>query len=505
MSTPNEALLLSDLETIVSAGIDAELTQEFGDFVRTSTDVQLFRINPIRYAKEKSRQEPDVIDLFLNATKAGVLQMEWNIVCNSCGNVYKSFRNLAKVDSHFHCNLCDMENESNLDDVIQVVFTVDPRVRDIVFHHPEELPLDQRLFDFHYSESARTQVDEQKTVDYLREFTVALEYVEPGEALTVDVDLEEGSLLVRDWTTSFSLFVAHEESAAKTFQLSIADKGLAHDGIPTSRVPIETPVGTLLLPAVHGTGPGPVRLVVTNDAYERRPIWVVRYPSFFVSQFLGGIEASGPLTAKRLLNTPTFQKLFRFETPGEGEGLTVTDLTYVFTDLKGSTAMYDEIGDATAYNLVRDHFGVIDAIVAGNHGVVVKTIGDAVMATFLSPTDAVTAALQMVTQVSDAGEHLELKVGVHRGYSIAVTLNQRLDYFGQNVNIAARTQQLAGGSEVLLTQDVMEADGVSELLSDLQVAEVSTEMKGVAEEIAVFRVTDFQNQLVPTPTEDRQS
>jgi len=104
----------------------------------------------------------------------------------------------------------------------------------------------------------------------------------------------------------------------------------------------------------------------------------------------------------------------------------------------------------------------------------------------------VSAAIAMVGAIGSmavGGEgRLELKVGVHRGHSIAVTLNERLDYFGQNVNIAARTQQNAGPNEILITGDVMEDGGVADLLAGYEITEVASEMPGVEEDIAVYRV-----------------
>jgi class 3 adenylate cyclase len=84
---------------------------------------------------------------------------------------------------------------------------------------------------------------------------------------------------------------------------------------------------------------------------------------------------------------------------------------------------------------------------------------------------------------------LQLKIGVHPGHSIAVTLNERLDYFGQNVNIAARTQQLAEAGQILVSQDVLDGEGVAKLLASATLQSVSGVMKGVAEEIQVSRVT----------------
>ena len=109
-----------------------------------------------------------------------------------------------------------------------------------------------------------------------------------------------------------------------------------------------------------------------------------------------------------------------------------------------------------------------------HNGAIIKTIGDAVMAAFLNPADAVQAALEMRSEIASFNERqpdkaLILKIGVHKGAAIAVTLNDRLDYFGQTVNIAARVQNLADADEIFVSQDVYEAKGVRDELAGYSV------------------------------------
>ena len=85
------------------------------------------------------------------------------------------------------------------------------------------------------------------------------------------------------------------------------------------------------------------------------------------------------LTAKRLLTNQIFRDIYRTDTLDVDQGLKLTSLTFLFTDLKGSTELYDRVGDLVAYDLVREHFRVLNEIVASEAGAVVKTIGDAVM------------------------------------------------------------------------------------------------------------------------------
>lgn len=152
------------------------------------------------------------------------------------------------------------------------------------------------------------------------------------------------------------------------------------------------------------------------------------------------VEFMPVLSAKKLISNQTFRRLFRAETIPATENLQVRDLTYLFTDLKDSTLMYDTVGDVNAYDLVRRHFDALAQAVADNSGSITKTIGDAVMATFLSPADAVRAALGMQSAMAQLNDtittDLVIKIGIHRGRSIAVTLNDRIDFFGQEVNIA---------------------------------------------------------------------
>jgi class 3 adenylate cyclase len=81
-----------------------------------------------------------------------------------------------------------------------------------------------------------------------------------------------------------------------------------------------------------------------------------------------------------------------------------------------------------------------------------------------------------------------LKIGVHRGASIAVTLNDRLDYFGQTVNIAARVQNLADGDEICMTEEVYGAPDVADIIAPYPVAKSEAELKGVSKAMSIYRL-----------------
>jgi class 3 adenylate cyclase len=203
--------------------------------------------------------------------------------------------------------------------------------------------------------------------------------------------------------------------------------------------------------------------------------------------------AEDALTAYHVTLLQGFRDLFSDQVLRPGDEVGIEQITLLFTDLKGSTALYDRIGDLNAFALVQQHFGRLQEATVRHNGAIIKTIGDAVMAAFLKPADAVQAALEMRKEIASFNERqpdkaLILKIGVHKGAAIAVTLNDRLDYFGQTVNIAARVQNLADADEIFVSQDVYEATGVRDELAGYSVESKSAQLRGVRQELPVFRV-----------------
>jgi class 3 adenylate cyclase len=201
------------------------------------------------------------------------------------------------------------------------------------------------------------------------------------------------------------------------------------------------------------------------------------------------------LTAKRLLTNQTFRDIYRTDTLDVDQRLKITSLTFLFTDLKGSTELYERVGDLVAYDLVRAHFRVLNEIIAAEAGAVVKTIGDAVMATFPTPDRAIAAALRMREAMrgikqGDGERDLLLKIGIHEGPCLAVTLNDRQDYFGQTVNIAARVQGLAASRSIFATEPVVEHPQSSSILetNGLKPLPKRASLRGIADEFMVYEI-----------------
>jgi len=159
------------------------------------------------------------------------------------------------------------------------------------------------------------------------------------------------------------------------------------------------------------------------------------------------------------------------EGPAAPEHVAVADIAVLFTDLKGSSALYRRVGDAAAYGLIRRHFDLLSAIIVADDGALVKTIGDAVMAVFAAPHLALKAALEIQSQAgrpepdAAAGPYLTVKLGIHAGSALAVRSLGRDDYFGEVVNTAAQLRDLSKGGEIVLSQAVAEDPRVQPLLA----------------------------------------
>jgi len=472
--------------------------------IRTADDYDLFRVNPLQYAKDKNMAEAEAIDLFLYATKSGLFEMNWQLVCPLCACVVESLKDLGNLHSHMVCNMCSLTGTVDLDDYIHITFTLSPQVRDLAFHHPESLPallpIEEYYFKYYFSRDVKPPLPGVSHADALLSLTKARAYIAPGERKALEFDVTPGRLDTVDPSnkTGATFFVSGDprgEPQVIPFQLQEGRLKPLDRSLP----PQEMQAGPVTF-QLQQTGlleSGQVVIEVENLMDRVCPLWVIHFPADMIPS---PPVFESHLSGKRLLTTQTFRDLFRFEAaPGE-EGIAVKDITLLFTDLKGSTAMYDQIGDPQAFYLVRQHFETLGRVIAKNSGATVKTIGDAVMAAFMTPVDAVKAATEMLHEIETFNEgitkKLILKIGVHKGHSIAVTLNDRLDYFGQTVNIAARVQGLADAGEIYISDAVYTFPGVAEALAGFDVQPGEADVKGVSEKLKVYKITEPEGEHV---------
>jgi class 3 adenylate cyclase/pSer/pThr/pTyr-binding forkhead associated (FHA) protein len=134
------------------------------------------------------------------------------------------------------------------------------------------------------------------------------------------------------------------------------------------------------------------------------------------------------------------------------------DITVLFTDIKGSTAYFDKYGDAAGLAMIHVCNELQAQRVGEHNGRVIKTIGDAVMATFEAPPDAVLAAMEMQEDLVRLNanraveDHVSLRIGVHFGAGIV----KSNDVFGDVVNVASRIQSAASPDQIVISDGVLQ-------------------------------------------------
>jgi class 3 adenylate cyclase len=141
---------------------------------------------------------------------------------------------------------------------------------------------------------------------------------------------------------------------------------------------------------------------------------------------------------------------------------------------------------------VREHFSLLRDIIAETGGAVVKTMGDAVMASFAEPSPALEAAILMSREIGKIGgdESLALKIGLHTGPVVAIESNERLDYFGQTVNIASRVQEIARAGEIVITDPVYQGNRSQAAIrsAQLQIQPDRAALRGIGGEVGFYRL-----------------
>ena len=463
------------LFTALRQTADADVVQAIEQLVWHAPEQALCRINAIDFARNERLDEEHVIAGFLHASRLGLFDLLWNILCPSCGGVLDTNTTLKNVTRpEYRCAFCAAGYEPILDEVVEVTFTVNPRVRAIAAHHPETLPPLEYYRQIFWS-SGMDLPPPEVFARVMEE--VMLETIElpPGERAILSLALPPGLAIILDPVTHYAQFLQVKGEARRERQnlVILLDKSATQHATATLQ-------------------PGPVRLSIENHEDVRA---------------LPGVWIAGPelerlvsrrkpfLTAKRLLSNQTFRDIYHADTLDVEQRLKITSLTFLFTDLKGATELYQRVGDLVAYDLVRAHFQVLTEIVGAEAGAVVKTIGDAVMATFPTPDRAIAASLRMREAMRRLNEQrkrddLLLKIGIHEGPCLAVMLNDRQDYFGQTVNIASRVQNLASSQAIYATGSVVDHEATAGLLERAGVRPVRQDqtLRGVGESLPIYQI-----------------
>lgn len=425
--------------------LDSGIVRKIQKWLEDAADSELFRINLISWAGKWGVDIEKTVTHFLHLTKAGIMDLSWDIHCPQCNVVLAQETTLQKASPVHHCQFCIKDVESRFDDHFEVTFTVNAGVRTV-----KGWP--------RYEPSANVEI-------YLKEKIPA------GGKKTVDLKLPKSAAHLR--FVSWPPVNVHVVPAGRGF----AEPVVEFYGVQDVRYPEIVPAGEFRLSLKNAAAVEMNLMIENHDMREYEPH-----------------ETSPRLSGLQVATSPAFRTLFGSETLSDRESLKVRTVTLVFTDIKGSTSMYQQLGDARAYNLVRDHFDILFSEIFRHGGTVVKTIGDSVMASFMLPLEAVKAMLAVQKKFRSFNEGrsistpVHIRAGIHHGPAVVVTLNDRLDFFGTTINEAARIESTCDANELVLSEPAMNAAGVRECLEGRAINPFDAALKGLRDTYHLYRV-----------------
>ncbi|TGL60219.1 adenylate/guanylate cyclase domain-containing protein [Leptospira ognonensis] len=459
-----------------------EVLKKAEGVIRNSEDLNLTRINPLAFAAKHDLGEDETVDFFVHATKVGLFDFAYNLLCPLCGGIVHTHYKLDQIQSKdFHCVVCNFVVPTLLDDQVEVSFELHPSLYE---NNVDPFASLEEYYDYYFS---KNYVKSEQLISWIRKTIRKFAVLKPDEKFEFDIDL----VLGEDMGEILQI-VSINRNAAAFFK---ADKNAE---------PIDSHIYVDLLdsgflPSEKSLKPGKYHITVQNRSHAIAGIQALT-PN---SEILQSIYKKFPtkitpfLTAKMLLNNQSFRELFRIHKLSPDLNLNVKSLTIMFTDLRGSTEMYDQAGDILAYRLVQEHFQLLTDTVREYKGAIVKTMGDAIMATFSTPIEGLLASLEMLKKIEgmnlawkNEGYEIGLKVGLNEGSALAVVNDERLDYFGQSINIAARVQGLASSGEIWISESVWNAPGTQAevIKSGFQSERLSARLKGVGTPATVFKL-----------------
>lgn len=437
--------VLSILPELKSVSQSPSIVDKLIELIEFGDEYTVKDMRPYTFADIWGEDRIETLRTFLYATRYSLLDLQWDLLCPLCRGAHQSPKKINDINSHLHCESCNIDYRINFDKLVEVTFIPNETIRKI------------NLVEYCVGGPLVTP------------HIIAQKNIEVGREETVSLVLEKGRYRIRTWKFPSGQLLNASETGNTKIHLSIDENGWKNEEFTISLSP------TLTLENK------------TNEVQQ-----------FIIERMEWSDQST---TASEVIALQTFRDLFSEEVLKPGEQISVGSLCILFTDLKSSTQLYRQIGDATAFGLVLDHFKLLKEIVEKNEGALIKTIGDAVMVVFKSPLNSIKFIMQSrqaLCEQSGDLKKLKLKAGANYGTCIAVNLNEKLDYFGSTVNFAARLESFSSGEDMIISEKIFTDPEVNLYLNEKKnsiiVEPFDTVLKGFEKETFKLYKLIFENE-----------
>ncbi|WP_194841503.1 adenylate/guanylate cyclase domain-containing protein [Sporosarcina obsidiansis] len=413
--------------------LNEEMIQALEDTIRFGADEEVTDMQPYWWAASHQFDRYATVELFLFANAAGLLDYDWNLMCPNCRVPKGKASVLKQMTNSVHCELCGVDYELDFDRYVEMKFHVNAAIRQT----------NQTTFCIN---------GPVQSPHVLGQFRIA-----PRSKKTVKWPLVNEPIRCRVLKQNDTAEISGSicESAAITYTTN----GFTQLTFPQAS-----------LYEISNETDQEIVLVIEKQDWD-----------------------SYALTAREVTSLQLFRDLLGSEVLAPGLQIGVGHMAILFTDLKDSTQLYEQIGDARAYSDVQKHFNYLMKHIKEHKGTVVKTIGDSIMGAFTSNLDAFEAAVAIQRSLPHLNEELsqpvQVKVGFHAGSVIAVNANDVLDYFGGTVNKAARIQQQSKGGDVVIHRDLYKqlAEEQPEKIREMPIESFAARLHGFEEQTELVR------------------
>src|SRR5437762_8245709 len=128
--------------SVLKQTADPAVADAIARLIDKGEDRELNRINLLDFSVRTGLDEEQVISGFLHASRLGLFDLTWNVLCPGCGGVLDAHSTLKSLrHDDYNCALCAAGYEASVDEQVEVAFTVSPRVRRIAAHDPNTPPI----------------------------------------------------------------------------------------------------------------------------------------------------------------------------------------------------------------------------------------------------------------------------------------------------------------------------------------------------------------------------